>query len=55
MIGLKGLQDDINIAHSVNASKLHSDVSAFELLLRKLSNPIAYYIIVLLSLCLSPD
>ncbi|XP_033975789.1 nebulin-related-anchoring protein isoform X1 [Trematomus bernacchii] len=26
MIGLKGLQDDINIAHSVNASKLHSDI-----------------------------
>ncbi len=28
MIGLKGLQDDINIAHSVHASKLQSDVSA---------------------------
>uniref|UniRef100_A0A672JG42 Nebulin-related anchoring protein n=1 Tax=Salarias fasciatus TaxID=181472 RepID=A0A672JG42_SALFA len=27
MIGLKGLQDDINIAHSVHASKLQSDVS----------------------------
>ncbi|XP_072311964.1 nebulin-related-anchoring protein isoform X2 [Eucyclogobius newberryi] len=26
MIGLKGLQDDINISHSVNASKLHSDL-----------------------------
>lgn len=29
MIGLKGLQDDLNIAHSVHASKLQSDVSAF--------------------------
>lgn len=28
MIGLKGLQDDMNIAHSVHASKLQSDVSA---------------------------
>lgn len=28
MIGLKGLQDDLNIAHSVYASKLQSDVSA---------------------------
>uniref|UniRef100_A0A7N6BUN2 LIM zinc-binding domain-containing protein n=1 Tax=Anabas testudineus TaxID=64144 RepID=A0A7N6BUN2_ANATE len=27
MIGLKGLQDDLNIAHSVHASKLQSDVS----------------------------
>uniref|UniRef100_A0A8C5HI81 LIM zinc-binding domain-containing protein n=1 Tax=Gouania willdenowi TaxID=441366 RepID=A0A8C5HI81_GOUWI len=27
MIGLKGLQDDMNIAHSVHASKLQSDVS----------------------------
>lgn len=27
MIGLKGLQDDLNIAHSVYASKLQSDVS----------------------------
>ncbi|XP_055085851.1 nebulin-related-anchoring protein [Periophthalmus magnuspinnatus] len=26
MIGLKGLQDDINIAHSVNATKLQSDI-----------------------------
>ncbi|XP_051274055.1 nebulin-related-anchoring protein isoform X1 [Dicentrarchus labrax] len=26
MIGLKGLQDDINIAHSVHASKLQSDI-----------------------------
>ncbi|XP_038592432.1 nebulin-related-anchoring protein isoform X1 [Micropterus salmoides] len=26
MIGLKGLQDDMNIAHSVNASKLQSDI-----------------------------
>ncbi|XP_068439400.1 nebulin-related-anchoring protein [Clinocottus analis] len=26
MIGLKGLQDDMNIAHSVNASKLNSDL-----------------------------
>lgn len=26
MIGLKGLQDDISIAHSVHASKLQSDV-----------------------------
>ncbi|KAK2884741.1 hypothetical protein Q8A73_021215 [Channa argus] len=26
MIGLKGLQDDLNIAHSVNASKLQSDI-----------------------------
>ncbi|XP_054454596.1 nebulin-related-anchoring protein isoform X2 [Anoplopoma fimbria] len=26
MIGLKGLQDDMNIAHSVNASKLQSDL-----------------------------
>lgn len=26
MIGLKGLQDDINIAHSVYATKLQSDV-----------------------------
>uniref|UniRef100_A0A8D3DA17 Nebulin-related anchoring protein n=1 Tax=Scophthalmus maximus TaxID=52904 RepID=A0A8D3DA17_SCOMX len=31
MIGLKGLQDDLNISHSVHASKLHSDVSAFSL------------------------
>lgn len=28
MIGLRGLQDDINIAHSVHATKLQSDVSA---------------------------
>ena len=28
MIGLKGLQDDMNIAHSVQASKLQSDVSS---------------------------
>lgn len=28
MIGLKGLQDDRSIAHSVHASKLQSDVSA---------------------------
>uniref|UniRef100_A0A4W6CBW7 Nebulin-related anchoring protein n=1 Tax=Lates calcarifer TaxID=8187 RepID=A0A4W6CBW7_LATCA len=27
MIGLKGLQDDLNIAHSVHASKLQSDVT----------------------------
>lgn len=27
MIGLKGLQDDINIAHSVNATQLQSNVS----------------------------
>ncbi|XP_012670070.2 nebulin-related-anchoring protein [Clupea harengus] len=27
MIGLKGLQDDINIAHSVNSTKLHSDIT----------------------------
>lgn len=27
MIGLKTLQDDLNIAHSVHASKLQSDVS----------------------------
>lgn len=27
MIGLKGLQDDINIAHSVHATQLQSDVS----------------------------
>uniref|UniRef100_A0A673AHS4 Nebulin-related anchoring protein n=1 Tax=Sphaeramia orbicularis TaxID=375764 RepID=A0A673AHS4_9TELE len=27
MIGLKGLQDDLNIAHSVHATKLQSDVS----------------------------
>ncbi|CAJ1081016.1 nebulin-related-anchoring protein isoform X1 [Xyrichtys novacula] len=27
MIGLKGLQDDINIAHSVHASKLQSDIT----------------------------
>lgn len=27
MIGLKGLEDDINIAHSVHATKIHSDVS----------------------------
>lgn len=27
MIGLKGLQDDINIAHSVYATKLQSDVN----------------------------
>lgn len=27
MIGLKGLQDDINIAHSVYANKLQSDVN----------------------------
>lgn len=27
MIGLKGLQDDINIAHSVYAAKLQSDVN----------------------------
>ncbi|XP_044033613.1 nebulin-related-anchoring protein isoform X3 [Siniperca chuatsi] len=26
MIGLKGLQDDMNIAHSVHASRLHSDI-----------------------------
>ncbi|GAA6110303.1 nebulin-related-anchoring protein isoform X2 [Tachysurus ichikawai] len=26
MIGLKGLQDDINIAHSVHATQLHSDI-----------------------------
>lgn len=26
MIGLKGLEDDINIAHSVYATKLQSDV-----------------------------
>lgn len=26
MIGLRGLQDDISIAHSVHASKLQSDV-----------------------------
>lgn len=26
MIGLRGLQDDINIAHSVYANKLQSDV-----------------------------
>uniref|UniRef100_A0A3Q4HQI1 Nebulin-related anchoring protein n=1 Tax=Neolamprologus brichardi TaxID=32507 RepID=A0A3Q4HQI1_NEOBR len=31
MIGLKGLQDDLNIAHSVYASKLQSDDSAKEL------------------------
>lgn len=29
MIGLKGLQDDLNIAHSVHASRLQSDVSVF--------------------------
>lgn len=29
MIGLKGLQDDISIAHSVQASKLQSDVSNY--------------------------
>lgn len=28
MIGLKGLQDDINIAHSVYATKLQSDVNS---------------------------
>uniref|UniRef100_A0A3Q1FMA1 Nebulin-related anchoring protein n=1 Tax=Acanthochromis polyacanthus TaxID=80966 RepID=A0A3Q1FMA1_9TELE len=28
MIGLKGLQDDLNIAHSVHASKLQSDVKS---------------------------
>lgn len=27
MIGLKGLEDDINIAHSVHATQLQSDVS----------------------------
>ncbi|AWP17737.1 Nebulin-related-anchoring protein [Scophthalmus maximus] len=27
MIGLKGLQDDLNISHSVHASKLHSDIT----------------------------
>lgn len=27
MIGLRGLQDDINIAHSVHATKLHSDIT----------------------------
>lgn len=27
MIGLKGLQDDINMAHSVHASTIQSDVS----------------------------
>lgn len=27
MIGVKGLQDDINIAHSVHATQLQSDVS----------------------------
>lgn len=27
MIGLKGLQDDINIAHSVHATNIQSDVS----------------------------
>ncbi|XP_056627336.1 nebulin-related-anchoring protein [Triplophysa dalaica] len=26
MIGLKGLEDDINIAHSVHATKIHSDI-----------------------------
>lgn len=29
MIGLRGLQDDINIAHSVYANKLQSDVKPF--------------------------
>lgn len=28
IIGLKGLQDDLNMAHSVYANKLQSDVSA---------------------------
>lgn len=31
MIGLKTLQDDLNIAHSVHASTLQSDVSDSEL------------------------
>lgn len=52
MIGLKGLQDDISIAHSVHASKLQSDVrtqpnKVLNLKIKKKKNDTSFY--------LSPD